>query len=88
MGTIMVTQLLDVDDLRGELWSGGKDTLDDLSDEEIDKVLTHINASNSDDIMTLGELNDYFWFCRDEIAVLLGYKKYDEILHRGKHYND
>ena len=71
-------------DLRDKLWSGGKDTLADLTDEEIDEVLSILEGAieDPDRGMELTELNDFFWFDRDTIAEWLGYDDYDELMNR------
>ena len=73
---------VDAQDLRDKLWSGGKDTLADLTDEEIDEVLSILESSTEDGRMELTELNDFFWFERDTIAEWLGYEDYDELMNR------
>lgn len=72
-------------DLEETLWSGGADTIKDLTCEEIDTVLDMLESSTTeDDIMTETELNDFFWFKRDTIAEWLGYENFDEIMERNK----
>ena len=60
-------------------WSGGKDTVDDLTWDEIDTIETMLDElyMEIEDV----ELNDFFWFERDTIAEWLGYENYDELLH-------
>lgn len=75
---------VDAQGLRDKLWSGGKDTLDDLTDDEIDEVLSILESAieDPDRGMELTELNDFFWFDRDTIAEWLGYDEYDELMNR------
>lgn len=67
--------------VRELLWSGGFDTLEDLTDEEIEQVLSYLEEDSTDTI-DLGDLNDFFWFERDTIADWLGYSSYDELMMR------
>jgi len=66
-----------------EFWAGGKDTVEDLTDselEQIEQILEHIYPEG----LSEGELNDLFWFERDLIAEWLGYENFDEIIERDK----
>ena len=63
-----------------ELWSGGRDTLDDLTVNEVKTVLGYLEETGGE--MTLTEVNDFFWFERDFIAEMLGYSDYDELMNR------
>lgn len=50
-------------------------------------IKREINARNYDrwdDVPTETDVNDFFWFERDEIAQLLGYNDFDEIMERNK----
>ena len=69
------------DNIYDELWSGGRDTLDDLTDEQIDTVLDILESEGED--YTLTELNDFFWFERDTIAEWLGYSDYEDLMNEG-----
>ena len=72
-------------DLEHTLWSGGADTIKDLTCEEIETVLDILETSlPEENIMTETELNDFFWFERDTIAEWLGYENFDEIMERNK----
>ena len=66
-----------------EFWAGGKDTVEELTDSElelIERILEHIYPEG----LSAGELNDIFWFQRDLIAEWLDYKDFDEIMRRDK----
>lgn len=63
-----------------KLWSGGQDTRDDLTDEQVDTILDILESSGEE--FSLTELNDFFWFERDTIAEWLGYSDYDELMNR------
>lgn len=61
-----------------EAWSGGKDTMNDLSHSDCERLEQHIEELYPDGI-TDTKLNDLLWFERDEIAVLLGYRNYEAL---------
>jgi hypothetical protein len=66
---------------RFEFWAGGKDTVEELTDselEQIEQILAHIYPEG----LSEGELNDIFWFERDLIAEWLGYESFEEIMER------
>ena len=66
-----------------EFWAGGKDTVEELTDselEQIEQILEEIYPEG----LSEGELNDIFWFERDLIAEWLGYENFDEIIERDK----
>ena len=66
-----------------EFWAGGKDTVEELTDselEQIELILEHIYPEG----LSEGELNDIFWFERDLIAEWLGYEDFDELMRREK----
>lgn len=66
-----------------EFWAGGKDTVEELTDselEQIEQILEEIYPEG----MSEFEVNDLFWFERDLIAEWLGYKDFDEIIERDK----
>ena len=81
-----VKEIIEVtsDNIYDKLWSGGRDTLDDLTDEQIDTVLTMLEEENCGESMTLTELNDFFWFERNTIAQWLGYNNYAELMKEGE----
>ena len=66
-----------------EFWAGGKDTVEELTDhelEQIEQILEEIYPEGMGEF----EVNDLFWFERDLIAEWLGYKDFDEIMERNK----
>lgn len=63
-----------------ELWSGGRDTLSDLTVQEVETVLDYLESFG--ETMSLTEVNDFFWFERDLIAEWLGYEDYEELMDR------
>lgn len=54
-----------------EAWSGGKDTLNDLTSEQKERLFTHCEEVFEGEC-TDTELNDYLWFERDAINEFLG----------------
>ena len=66
-----------------EFWSGGKDTVEELTEEELDQIeeiLEEIYPEGMDET----EVNDFLWFERELIAEWLGFKSFDEIMERDK----
>ncbi len=61
-----------------EAWSGGKDTMNDLSHSDCERLEKHIEELYPDGI-TDTQLNDFLWFERDTIADLLGYRNYEAL---------
>ena len=61
-----------------DFWSGGRDTADDLTWDEIDTIESMLDELYTE--MEDVELNDFFWFERDTIAEWLGYEDYDELM--------
>ena len=62
-----------------EAWSGGKDTMNDLSHSDCERLEQHIEELYPDGI-TDTQLNDFLWFERDTIADLLGYRSYEALM--------
>ena len=61
-------------------WSGARDTVDDLFDSDFDilePILEEYFNGEVEDV----DLNDFFWFERDTIALWLGYENYEELMH-------
>lgn len=61
-----------------EAWSGGKDTMNDLSHSDCERLEQHIEELYPDGI-TDTQLNDFLWFERDTISDLLGYRNYEAL---------
>ena len=77
-----VTMEISVYDLWDMLWSGGRDTLDDLTIDEAQTILDILESAQcSDEYYSLTDINDFFWFERDTIAEWLGYENFDELMN-------
>ena len=61
-----------------KFWSGGKDTADDLTCEELETVETLLEDTFCE-IPTDTEINDFFWFERDTIAEWLRYEDWEDL---------
>ena len=59
-------------------WSGGKDTMDDLSHSDLERLEANLEELYPDG-MTDTQLNDILWFERDWIAETLGYRNYEAL---------
>lgn len=79
---------IDASDFRDKAWSGAADTLEDLTDEQIETVMQMLEETEGEEGTSLTSLNDFFWFERDTIAEWLGYKDYDQLVARGDKGNE
>lgn len=77
---MLVTTEITINNIYDELWSGGRDTLDDLTDEQIETILAMLEESVTPEF-SLTDLNDFFWFERDTIAEWLGFDSYDDLMN-------
>lgn len=75
---ITIKQTLDVNDIRSTSWSGAVQTLDILTDEEIEQILNILEECNTEP-MDRTDLNDFFWFDTDTIAEWLGYDDFETL---------
>ena len=64
-----------------EFWSGAKDTVKYLTDEELEQIETILEELYPDGIDET-TVNDIFWFEDDTIAEWLGYNNFEEIMNR------
>ena len=64
-----------------EFWSGAKDTVKYLTDDELDTIEENLNEAYPDG-MSDTELNDFFCFEDDTIAEWLGYDDFDALMKR------
>ena len=61
-----------------EAWSGGEDTLDTLTDQEVSELESILEEEYPDGIDET-ELNDILRFERDWIAELLGFNDWEDL---------
>ena len=62
-----------------DFWSGGRDTVNDLTWEDFDILEPLIEEMFGGEVEDV-DLNDFFWFERDTIAKWLGYEDYEELM--------
>ena len=75
----------DFRDLKNKCWSGAKDTLDMISDNDYeDELMSHLEDVFYGDIPTLTEVNDYLWYEEDAIKEALGIFELDEKVNMKK----
>ena len=68
-------------------WSGAKDTIAELTMDEMNSLEALIEEMFYDELPTDTEINDFVWFERDAIAQHLGYDDFDELMHRNDEPN-
>ena len=61
-----------------EAWSGGKDTLNELTSSECEQLESQLEELYPDG-MDETQVNDILWFERDWIAECLGYKNWEHL---------
>ena len=64
-----------------DFWSGAKDTVKYLTDEEVNMIFEMLEELYPEG-MDETEVNDFFWFEDDTIAEWLGYRSFEEIMDR------
>lgn len=64
-----------------EFWSGAKDTVEYLTENELDTIESILKDLYPDGIDET-TINDIFWFEGNTIAEWLGYSDFEEIMHR------
>ena len=79
---------IDAQEFRDRAWSGAADTLEDLTDDQIETIFQYLEETEGEEGMSLTSLNDFFWFERDTIAEWLGYKDYEQLMERGDKGNE
>jgi hypothetical protein len=62
-------------------WSGAKDTVKYLTDDELDTIEAILEDTYPDG-MEDTQINDIFWFEDDWIAEMLGYEDFEALMHR------
>lgn len=78
---IIKKEIDSADEVRDLVWSGGDEWVSELTDEQIEEILTNLDELYPDG-MTDTELNDFFWFEADTYAKWLGYKDAEQLLER------
>ena len=63
-----------------DAWSGGRDTLDDLTSAQCETIEQYLEDLYPDGIDET-DLNDFLWFERDTIAEWLGYSSYEALMN-------
>ena len=64
-----------------EFWSGAKDRVKYLGDNELDTFESILEEMYPDGVDET-QINDIFWFEEDWIAEMLGYNSFEEIMNR------
>lgn len=67
-------------------WSGGRDTIKELTFGDMLKVQDFIEQTYEMPIDEI-ELNDFLWFERDIIAEICGFKDFDEMIEKRRNKN-
>ena len=71
------------EEIKDKLWSGAKDTVEELTNDEFEQVMSILeNDYFTDGYPTMTTINDILWFERDTIADWLGYEDFDAIMNR------
>lgn len=63
-----------------DLAQGAVDTIEDLTDSEVETILSMVEGIEED--ITDSYISDFFWFERDTIAEWLGYDSFEDIMNR------
>lgn len=63
-----------------DLAQGAVDTIEDLTDSEVETILSMVEEIEED--ITDSYISDFFWFERDTIAEWLGYDSFEDIMNR------
>jgi len=66
-------------DMIDDFWSGAKNTVSYLTEEEIDTIFSYLEDSYPEGIDETN-LNDFFWFEDDTIAEWLGWPDFETIM--------
>ena len=66
----------EADEIRANAWSGAIQTLDLLTDEEIERIVSELETEYPDG-MSVTAFNDFWWFDTEYIANSLGYPDFE-----------
>ena len=88
MAEIKVTteNWLDAQGIRDMVWSGAKSWVEDLTDDEIDTIIS-ILAEEYPDGIDETTLNDFFWFEPDTYTQWLGYADAEDFYQQRRSEN-
>lgn len=64
-----------------EFWGGAKDNVALLTDDEGQHIFDCLEEFYGGEAMEETQINDYFWFETDQIAVQLGYDDWEALLN-------
>ena len=65
-----------------DFWSGAKDTVKYLTDQEIETIFDLLDDCDSGDGMSETAVNDFFWFEDDTIAQWLGWTDFETLMEK------
>ena len=68
------------DEIRSNAWAGAISTLDLLTNDEIETILSILDDSYPEG-MDETEMNDFWWFDTDFIAECLGYNDFETLFN-------
>ena len=77
--SIKVVSEVDLSDF--DFWSGAKDTVEYLTDEQLNEVQSMLEDLYPDG-MTETQINDIFWFEDDWIAEMLGFESFEDLMDK------
>ena len=69
-------------DILNDCWSGAKDTIEALTNKQINVLEDHIESlfADDDEIPSATDVNDFIWFETDTIAQWFGLETWEELL--------
>ncbi len=69
-------------DILNDCWSGAKDTIEALTNKQLNVLEDHIESlfADNDEIPSATDVNDFIWFETDTIAQWFGLKDWEELL--------
>lgn len=69
-------------DILNDCWSGAKDTIEELTNKQINVLEDHIESlfADNDEIPSATDVNDFIWFETDIIAQWFGLETWEELL--------
>lgn len=69
-------------DILNDCWSGAKDTIEALTNKQLNVLEDHIESlfADNDEIPSATDVNDFIWFETDTIAQWFGLETWEELL--------